>query len=367
MLQPPSLSLAVEEEYQWIDPPTGELRGFLLQRLTDEGMVWREFDPKKGTFRDEIVGSIVRMSSLTELESLLQERRYIVKQRAERRGYQVMVAGTHPFTSWHDPVEALSERFRGTVGTLDAMISRLLFFGLTVQIGVEDRNFAVDVMDVARYMMPHVLAISASSPFWRGEDTGLQSFRATLLENVPRTGVPDRFRTWSAYHRFLQSMLKTHSMNHIADIWWDVQVHPTMPVVEFRIADANPRLDDVLAFVALFQALVAWLWDLRRRNLSFRIYHGDLIQENRWRAARYGLDTKLIDFGKEREFWARSLLREFLYLLTGYAEQLDSWTYLERIYSIVELGNSATRQLRVYRETHSLHAVVNHLVQETTA
>ncbi len=365
MIQPPSLSLAVEEEHQWIDPDTREMKGFLLQRITSDGMVWREYDPRHDAFRDELVGSVVRMRTLSELESLLQERRYIVHQRAKRRGLLVLSAGTHPFTSWHDPVEALAERFRGTVGTLDSMIARLLFFGLTVQIGVEDRNLAVDIMNVSRYMMPHVLAVSASSPFWRGEATGLQSFRATLLENVPRAGVPDRFRTWSAYHRYLTSMRKTNSIAHITDIWWDVQVHPEMPVLEFRVCDANPRLEDVLALVALLQAIVAWLWDLRRRNLTFRIYHGDLIQENRWRAARYGLDTKLIDFGKEEEIPARSLLRELLHLVMGYAEQLDSWRYLERIYSILELGNSAQRQLRVYERSGSLKDVVDHLVTET--
>ncbi len=365
MLQPPSLSLAVEEEYQWIDPETREMKGFLLQRITSEGMVWREYDPRRQQFRDELVGSVVRMRNLSDLESLLQERRYIVRQRAMRRGFQVVAAGTHPFTSWQDPVEALAERFRGTVGTLDSMVARLLFFGLSVQVGVEDRNLAVDIMDVARYMMPHVLAVSASSPFWRGEKTGLQSFRATLLENVPRAGVPDRFRTWSAYRRYLESMKRTRSIAHITDTWWDVQVHPELPVVEFRICDANPRLQDVLALVALLQALVAWLWDLRRRNLTFRIYHGDLIRENRWRAARYGLDTKLIDFGKQEELPARSLLRELLHLIMGYAEQLDSWSYLERVYSILELGNSATRQMRVYEDTGNLRDVVDLLIKET--
>ena len=365
MLKAPTLSLAVEEEYQWISPETGELKAVVIQRLTPEGTLWRRFTPEADRFVDELLPTIPRVRTVQELEFVLSQQRKAIIERAETQGLQVLVAGTHPFSLWNDPEEALIARFRGTIRTLDEMLPRLLFFGLTVQVGIEDRNLAVDMMDVVRYMMPHILAISASSPFWRGEDTGLQSFRSTLLDNVPRSGIPDRFRTWSAYQRFLTSMVRTHSVERITDVWWDVRVHPILPVLEFRVCDANPRLLDVLALAALFQALAAWQWDLRRHNLTFRLYHGDLIKENRWRAARYGLDTKLIDFGKQEEVPAKSLIRELLHLVIEYADALNARHYLERIYTILEIGTSATRQRRVATETGSLLNVVKHLVIET--
>ncbi len=366
MVQPPTLSLAVEEEYQWINPDTRDLSAMLLQRLTPDGVLWREFSPVKGRFVDTIASRVVRVPTVQALDEHLQGQRRAVATRASERGLQLMVAGTHPFASWSDPEEALTARFRGTLRTLDAMLPRLLFFGLTVQVGVEDRNLAVDMMDVVRYMMPHILALSASSPFWRGEDTGLQSFRSTLLENVPLSGVGDRFRTWSAYRRFLDSMVHVGAIKDISHVWWDVRVHPLMPVLEFRVCDATPRLADVLALAALFQALVAWQWDLRRHNLTFRLYHGDLIKENRWRAARYGLDTDLIDFGKQEEVSARALVRELLDLVGTYAESLGSIAYLRQIETILTQGNSAARQRRVFAQHGNLKQVIDHLVEETT-
>ena len=364
MIQAPSLTLAVEEEYQFVHPETRSLERVLLQRFTSDGTFWREVTsdglgaPHPGT-------EVPRVRYVADLDVILKEQRALIFENAEREGLEVVVAGTHPFASWHDPDEALVARYNRQEQLMDAMIARLLFFNMNVQVGVEDRNLAVDIMDVSRYMMPHILAISASSPFWRGEDTGLKSVRSVLMENVPRSGMPDRFRSWSAYRRFINSMLRTESMAAETHVWWDVRVHPILPVIEFRVCDANPRLVDVLALVALFQALVAWLWDLRRRNLTFRLYHGDLIKENRWRAARYALDMPLIDFGKREELPARSLVRELLHLVMDYAEDLGSRSYLERIYTILETGTSADRQKRVYEQRRNLQDVVDHLVQET--
>ncbi len=364
MVQAPSLTLAVEEEYQFVHPETRALERVLLQRIAADGLFWREITPT-GLGAPRHDRDVPRVRRVADIESILKEQRSQVFKMAEREGLEVAVAGTHPFASWHDPDEALVARYNRQDQLMDMMIARLLFFNMNVQVGVEDRNLAVDIMDVSRYMMPHILAISASSPFWRGEDTGLKSVRSVLMENVPRSGMPDRFRSWSAYRRFIDSMLRTGSMTAETHVWWDVRVHPTLPVIEFRVCDANPRLLDVIALIALFQALVAWLWDLRRRNLTFRLYHGDLIKENRWRASRYALDMPLIDFGKREELPARSLVRELLHLIMDYAEDLGSRTYLERIYTILETGTSADRQKRVYEKHQDLREVVHHLVQET--
>ncbi len=364
MVQAPSLTLAVEEEYQFVHPETRALERVLLQRITRDGVAWREIT-RNGLDAPRSEATVPRVRHIADLDIVLKEQRARVFEMAEREGLEIAVSGTHPFASWHDPDEALVARYNRQGQFMDVMIAHLLFFNMNVQVGVEDRNLAVDIMDVSRYMMPHILAISASSPFWRGEDTGLKSVRSVLMENVPRSGMPDRFRSWSAYRRFIDSMLRTHSMTAETHVWWDVRVHPVLPVIEFRVCDANPRLVDVLALAALFQALVAWLWDLRRKNLTFRLYHGDLIKENRWRASRYALDMPLIDFGKREELPARSLLRELLHLVMDYAEDLGSRTYLERIYTILETGTSADRQKRVYEQNRRLTDVVDHLVQET--
>ena len=365
MLNPPSLSLSVEEQYQFIQPDTRALSAFLLSRRTEEGLYWREFRADSGLADRWQTTAPPVVTRVADLAEIVAQRRQTVIARAAQQGWRVAIAGTHPFASWSAVEPIFAERFHGVLGNVDSTTSRLLFFSLHVQVGVEDLNLAVDSMNVVRYLMPHFLAISASSPFWEGEDTGLRSYRAVLIDGLPRAGIPDQFSSWGSYRRLIDALLKTNSMAEDIDVWWDVRVHPRLPLLDCRVCDANPRLMDVLALAALFQAVVAWLWDLRRRNLTFRIYHGDLSKENRWRAARYGLDAALIDFGKQEALPARTLLRELFYLIMEYAEQLDSWRYLEPLFSVVETGNSAERQLRVYRETGSLTAVVDQLIAET--
>ncbi len=366
MLKPPSLWLAVEEQYQFIDPETREMPAFLLTNLSPTGITWREFRRE----RDDVVtwstDEPAAVAKVSELEGLLLERRHRVFQEAAKEGYRVAIAGTHPLATWQSAAQAPKQRFHGTLRHLQVEAApRLLFFTLHVQVGVEDLNLAVDIMNVVRYMLPHILAVSASSPFWQGENTGLKSYRAILSDALPRSGIPDQFGSWGSYQRLAKSLIKTNSIGGEEDLWWDVRISPARHAIDFRICDANPRLRDVLALAALFQSLVAWLWDLRRRNLTFRTYHGDLIKENRWLAARYGLDTTLVDFGKREHVPARSLLREMLYLVMDHGERLGNRPYLERIYTILETGTSADRQLAVYERTGSLSAVVDHLVEET--
>ncbi|MCB0229257.1 MAG: carboxylate-amine ligase, partial [Anaerolineae bacterium] len=239
--------------------------------------------------------------------------------------------------------------------------------------GIEDRDMAIDCMNVVRYMLPHLLALTTSSPFWSGRITGLKSYRSILFEELPRTGLPEEFSSWAAFDRFVQRLINTGCIADGSKIWWDVRPHYAFPTLEFRVPDICTRAEEAVAVASLIQAVVAWLCDLRKRNLTFRTYRPDMIYENKWRALRHGLDGRMIDFGKEEEASTKSLVRELLLLVDEQIDELGSREEIEVIYSILEHGTSADRQLRVFHENggeankeQALCAVVDHLVRETT-
>jgi carboxylate-amine ligase len=249
---------------------------------------------------------------------------------------------------------------------MQVLAQRLLIFGMHVHVGVEDRSFAVDAMNVARYMLPHILALSTSSPFWMGRKTGLKSYRANIFEDFPRSGISDVYRTPADYDALVKTLVNTGCIPDGSKIWWDVRPHHQYPTLEFRICDICTRVDEAVAIAALFQAIVLWLWKLRRKNISFRVYRRELIEENRWRAARYGLDGKLIDFGKSIELPARGLIEELLDLVAEEVDELGTTVYLQPLRSILNAGTSADRQLSVFNESEGdLKAVVDHLISET--
>jgi carboxylate-amine ligase len=225
----------------------------------------------------------------------------------------------------------------------------------------------ISLMNEARYFLPHLLALSTSSPFWMGRDTGLKSFRTTVFRRFPRTGIPDHFGSWSDYEEYVNLLVKLRSIDNAKKIWWDLRPHPTFGTLEFRICDVptNPRA--AIAIAALAQAIIVKLYRLRERNLGFRQYHRALIEENKWRAARWGIDGKLIDFGKRIEVPMRELALELLAFVDDVLDDLDSRREAEYVKQILADGTSAERQLQVYRETGDLRAVVRFLVDETRA
>jgi carboxylate-amine ligase len=235
-----------------------------------------------------------------------------------------------------------------------------------VHIGVEDREFVIDAMNVARYFLPHLLALSTSSPFWMGRDTGLKSYRAVNWRHFPRTGIPRQFNSWGEFEDLVETLVRTETIPDGTKIWWDVRPHWNYPTLEFRVCDICTRVDEVICVAALFQAIVAKLWKLRRDNLTFRIYPAELIEENKWRAARYGLEGKLIDFGKQREFPASEMIRELIgWFVDDVLDELGSRSEVEYAFRILEEGSSADRQLAVYEETGDIKAVVESLIAET--
>jgi carboxylate-amine ligase len=220
-------------------------------------------------------------------------------------------------------------------------------------------------MNQATYFMPHILALSTSSPFWLGRTTGLKSYRSVIFEDLPRTGLPEYFNSSADYERYVNTLVKTRCIDEATKIWWDIRPHPRFPTLEFRICDCITRIDEVIAIAALIQAVVAKLIKLRKNNRTWRIYRRGLIEENKWRAIKDGIEGKLIDFGKEEEIPFRFLIEELLAIVDDVVDELGSRQEIEYIRTIVKDGSSADRQLRKYQETGSLEAVVDMLAEET--
>lgn len=378
MMTPPSLTVGIEEEYQIIDPETRELRSFISQFMeSKEGAVEIRKGELKAGVKPELHASMVELGTpvchnVAELKTALMAQRAAIFELAAERGLQIAAASTHPFSHWLGQEISPYERYTKTVEDHQVIAQRMLIFGMHVHVGVEDRDFAIDCMNTVRYTLPHILALTTSSPFWSGRYTGMKSYRSIVFEDLPRTGLPEEFASWAAFDRFVQRLVNTGCIADGSKIWWDVRPHYAFPTLEFRVSDICTRAEEAVAVAALLQAIVAWMWDLRKRNMTFRTYRRDLIAENKWRALRDGLDGKMIDFGKGEEVATRELVRELLLLVDEQIEQLGSRNEVEVIYRILEEGTSADRQVRVYHEhggdansREALRAVVDHLVRET--
>ena len=285
---------------------------------------------------------------------------------AGKNGLVIAAAGTHPFSSWMTQEITPFERYIGVKQDMADLAQQLLIFGTHVHIGIEDRDFLIDAMNVARYFVPHVLCLSTSSPFWMGRNTGLKSYRSIIFRNFPRSGIPPVLESGSAYASLVDTLVRTGCIPDGSKIWWDVRPNHSYPTLEFRICDVCTRVDEAVCIAAIFQAIVAKLWKLRRDNMTFRVYPTALIEENKWRAVRYGLDGKLVDLGKEQELPARALIRELIeWFLDDVIDELGSRKEVEYAFRILEQGTSADRQLATFRRTGDLKAVVDSVVSET--
>lgn len=363
-MQAPSLTLGLEEEYQIIDPETRELRSYITKILEGDHVTIRELKPELHQSIVE-VGTQVCHTPMELREEVVRLRRIVMDTTAEG-GLKIAAAGSHPFSSWLAQDITPLARYVGVREDLQQVAQQTLVFGMHVHVGIEDREFMIDAMNVARYFLPHLLCLSTSSPFWMGRNTGLKSYRSVIWNNFPRTGIPRTFASWAEYQNLVETLVRTGSMEEGSKIWWDVRPHWKFPTLEFRICDICTRVDEAICLAALFQAIVAKLWKLRRDNLTFRIYPVDLVQENKWRAVRYGLDGKLIDFGQQREVAARDIVRELVeWFVDDVVDELGSRREVEYAFRILEGGTSADRQLATYERTGDLKAVVDQLIAET--
>jgi carboxylate-amine ligase len=359
------LTLGIEEEYQIVDPQTRELRSYISEILEEGRVILRE--QVKAEMHQSIVevGSNVCQTPAQLREELIRLRGSLIEV-AAKKGMCIVAAGTHPFSSWMTQDITPYERYMGVKQDMAELAQRLLIFGTHVHVGIEDRELLIDAMNVARYLLPHVLCLSTSSPFWMGRNTGLKSYRSIIFRNFPRSGVPRTFQSWSEFTSLVDILVATHTIPDGSKIWWDVRPNWSYPTLEFRVCDVCTRIDEAVCIAAIFQAIIAKLWRLRRDNLTFRVYPSDLIEENKWRAVRYGLDGKLIDLGKQEELPARQLIRELIEWFIGdVVDELGSRQEVEYAYHILEEGTSADRQLATYQRTGDFKAVVDQLIQET--
>jgi carboxylate-amine ligase len=357
-------TLGIEEEFAIVDPETRELRSHIQEILEDGKVTLKE------QIKPEMHQSVVELGTeicrdITDARKHVTELRSRLAALAGRSRLKIASVGTHPFSHWRDQLITEGERYKEIVRDMQLLARANLIFGLHVHVGIPNRESAIHVMNQARYFLPHIYALSVNSPFWVGHDTGLKGYRLKVFERFPRTGIPDSFESLSEYEDYCKLLVKTGCIDNAKKIWWDIRLHPFFDTLEVRVCDAQSRVDDTLAIAALIQAIVSKLFKLLRQNTTFRIYRRRLLDENRWRASRYGINGKMIDFGKESEADTRSLITELLEFISTEVNELGSHREMKHIERILREGTGADRQLAAWERTHDIKAVVDHIVAET--
>ncbi|QQS28396.1 MAG: carboxylate-amine ligase [Sphingobacteriales bacterium] len=360
----PKFTLGIEEEYMVIDPETRELKSH-DQRIVE--MAAKTLDDK---VKAEMHQAVVEVGT-TICDDVEHARREITHLRravsdiAQSIGLRIGASGTHPFSHWSTQLITPNPRYEDIINEMQEAARSNLIFGLHVHVGIADKNLAIHIANTVRYFLPHVYALSTNSPFWEGRNTGFRSFRTKVFDKFPRTGIPDFFNSYAEFISYVNLLVKTGCIDNAKKIWWDIRVHPFFDTIEFRICDIPLLVEETIAIAAIFQALVAKIYKLRSQNLNFMIYPRALINENKWRASRYGIDGNLIDFGKEMEVRARSLIIELLEFIDDVVDDLGSRNAVNYVHTILENGTGADRQLAVYEESGSLIKVVDYILEQT--
>ena len=358
-------TLGIEEEFQIVDPHTRELRSHVSEFLEEGKLLLGE------KIKPEMIQSMIEVgtgvcANIQEAREDITKLRCIISWLARKKGMEIVAASTHPFSHWGDQKIFDDVRYDYIVEELQMVARSLLIFGLHVHVGITEPEKRVQIMNAARYFLPHVLALTTSSPFWLGHNTGLKSYRSEVFKKFPRTDIPDHFHSHAEYDRYVDLLIKMNCIDNAKKIYWDLRPHPFFPTLEFRICDIPTRVDDTIAIAALFQAICAKLHKLIDQNLGFREYRRMYIQENKWRAVRWGLQGKLLDLGKQKEVPAVDLIRELLDFVDEVVDDLGSRKEIEHIHTIIERGTSADEQLKVYAENNNdFKPVVDMLIKNT--
>src|SRR5713226_2919936 len=360
----PSFTLGIEEEFQVVDPGTRELQSH-IQEMFAEGEKRLKEEIKREMHDPVIEVGTPICKNVTEARREVMRLRGEIIRLVRENDMRIAAAGTHPISHWASVPITPAARYDQIVYDLQMVARANLIFGLHVHVAVEDDETRIQVMNAARYFLPHVFALSVNSPFWCGQNTGWQSYRAKVFERFPRTGIPDTFRSASEYEEYVQLLIKTNCMDNAKKIWWDVRPHPFFPTLEYRICDVPMRVDETICIAALFQAITYKLWTLYRKNMGWRLYRRMLLNENKARAARFGIGGKLIDFGRMEEVPYTELLEELLAFVDDVVDELGSREAVYYARTIVSGGTGADRQLKVYEETNDLKTVVDYIINET--
>lgn len=359
-------TLGIEEEYQVIDPKTRELASH-DQKIVEEACKVID-DQVKAEMHQAVVEVGTNIcKDINDAREQVTHLRKTISEVANSLGFKIGAAGTHPFSEWEKQLITPNPRYDQIVHELQDAARSNLIFGLHVHVGIEDKSMAVHLVNSLRYFLPHFYALSTNSPFWEGRNTGFKSFRTKVFDKFPRTGIPGVFHTYSEYQHYLDILIKTNCIDNPKKIWWDIRIHPFFPTIEVRICDVPLTINDTVCITALIQATVAKLYKLRTHNLNFMTYHRALINENKWRAARYGVDGKMIDFGKEEEVDAKYLIRELIDFVDDVVDDLGSRHEIENIEKILKNGTGADRQLEVYNKNKDLVEVVDYITAQTIA
>jgi glutamate---cysteine ligase / carboxylate-amine ligase len=363
---PARYTLGIEEEFQMVDCQTGHLSPQILTVLEKGASLFGDkIKPEMVQSAVEIVTDVCPDITVARLE--LQNLRKMLLQLLQEEGLTIISAGTHPQASWLDQPSTPNDRYIELEEELQDVVRSVLIFGLHVHVGVENHEIAIALMNQLRTWIPHLLAISTNSPFWEGRLTGIKSYRSVIWRPLPRSGVSEPYISWGEFASYVQSLVEAGIIDNGKKIWWDVRPHAFFPTVEFRVCDMPATIEDTLAIAALCQALVAklsWLYKRGMATLVLPRYH---IDENKWRAMRYGLDAEIIDFVQNRRLSMRAAIGELLEFIDDVLDDLGSHTEIQYLRALLEdsSGTGADRQIAIYEQTGSVDAVTRYLMQQT--
>jgi carboxylate-amine ligase len=371
----PPLTLGIEEEYLLVDPESRDLvrdppPGFMEDC---SALLGQQVTPE--FLRSQVEVGTPVCATVKEARQHLVHLRSTLCRIAGQHGMRLFAASTHPSARWDAQAHTPKKRYDELARDLQGTVRRLLICGMHVHIGIDDQDLRIDIMNQAKYFLPHLLALTTSSPFWQGNKMGLHSYRLSVFDGMPRTGIPDSFSSWAEYQRLLDHLIKSGVIEEPSKIWWDLRPSARFDTLEMRISDVCTRLEDALTVAALYQCLVRRLVRLRKENLKWREYPRVMMLENRWLAQRWGERGRLLDLGKEALVPYHSLLEEIIELVREDAEALDCVAEVEHARTILTRGTSATRQLGIYDAAtengadarEALSKVVDHVLAETVA
>lgn len=371
----PALTLGVEEEYLLVDPKT---RNLVAEPSPDflkdcKAQLGERVTPEFLKCQVEI-GTPVCVD-VNEARHHLTALRAVIINNAEKHGMKLMAASTHPFAQWGRQKHTAAARYDLLDKDMGGTIRRMLICGMHVHAGIEDKDLRIDLMNQMRYFLPHLLALSTSSPFWGGHDMAMKCARLGIFDSMPRTGIPERYESWSEYERMIARLVSAGVMEDSSKLWWDLRPSAKFPTLEMRITDVCTRLEDTLCIAALYQSILRMLSRIRLRNMRWRIYPRLMIEENRWRAQRYGCTNSMIDLGRGECVPFAALMEEIIEIVTEDATALGCLDEVHHVRTILKRGSSACRQLDVYSQARregadndeALISVVDMLLAETAA
>ena len=375
MTEEPSFTIGIEEEYFLVDRETRDLAPDM-----PDGLLAACEEITEGTVSPEFIRSQIEVgtpvgTSVKEVRAHLAQLRRDVSSVVSEYDMAIISASTHPFAAWDEQLHTDKVRYNMLAEALQGVVRRLLICGMHVHVGIENEDVRIDLMNQVLYFLPHLLALSGSSPFWHGDDTGLKSYRTSVFRTLPRTGMPDEFLDWSHYQRHAQVLIESGVIEDETKLWWDIRPSARYPTLEMRSTDIATRLDDGITLAALYVSLLSMLYRLRQDNQRWRVYSRMLLKENIWRAQRYGISESLIDFGTGRLVPFPELMDEILELIAEDAQRLDCVEEVSNVKDILQRGTSADRQREIYEaaivagadEHEALVTVVDFLIDETVS